>query len=94
MKPVLNALRRRWNAVAYDLVNEELARVASENDRLVAENDELRRQLACAEECAAGWYEDAISALNKQANAVGGTVGLTKTGHLVVVPVPQGEQPQ
>lgn len=86
MTPALHAMRRRWNAAAYDLVNEELARIALENARLVAENDQLRRQLAWAEGCAEGWREDALSALNDQAEATGGAVGLTQAGHLVLVP--------
>ena len=84
--PALRAMRRRWNAAAYDLVNEELARVALENERLQAENEELRRELSWAEERAEHWREDAISALNDQAEAIGGAVGLTLAGHLVVVP--------
>ena len=34
MTRAVQAMRRRWNALAYDMVNEELARVAIENDRL------------------------------------------------------------
>ena len=84
MTRAMQAMRRRWNALAYDMVNEELARVAIENDRLQAENEELRRQLADAEDRAECWREDAISALNTQAEITGGTVGLTLSGHVLV----------
>ena len=85
MNRAMQARRRRWNALAYDMVNEELARVALENDRLQAENEELRRQLVDAEDRAECWREDAISALNTQAEITCGTVGLTQSGHLMVV---------
>ena len=85
MNRAMQAMRRRWNALAYDMVNEELARVALENDRLQAENEELRRQLVDAEDRAECWREDAISALNTQAEITCGTVGLTQSGHLMVV---------
>ena len=84
MNRAMQAMRRRWNALAYDMVNEELARVALENDRLQAENEELRRQLVDAEDRAECWREDAISALNTQAEITGGTVGLTLSGHVLV----------
>ena len=45
MTPALHALRRRLNAQAYDLVNEELARVDAENEALRAENEALRTRL-------------------------------------------------
>lgn len=84
MTPALHALRRRLNAAAYDQINEELA-------RLDLENESLRTQLAWAEDRAERWREDAISALNDQAEATGGAVGLTQSGHLVLVPA---EMPQ
>ena len=86
MTPALRALRRRLNAAAYDLVNEELARRDAECEALRAENESLRTQLAWAEDCAERWREDAITALNEQAADVGGVVGLTQAGQLVVVP--------
>ena len=86
MTPALRALRRRWNAQAYDLVNEELARLDAKLDALRAENESLRSQLSWAEDCAERWREDAIEAINAQADAAGGAVGLTPSGHLVVVP--------
>ena len=89
MTPALRALRRRLNAQAYDLVNEELARVAAENDALRVENEELRTRLSWAEDSAELWREDAISALNHTADELGGTLGLTMNGRLVVC-VPQG----
>ncbi len=85
MTRAVQAMRRRWNALAYDMVNEELARVALENDRLQAENEELRRQLVDAEDRAECWREDAISALNTQAEITGGIVGLTQSGQVMVV---------
>ena len=89
MTSALHALRRRLNAQAYDLVNEELARVDAENEALRAENEALRTRLAWAEDCAESWREDAIAAINAQADAQGGVVGLTQAGQLVVVP-PRG----
>ena len=89
MTPALHALRRRLNARAYDLVNEELARVDAENEALRAENETLRTRLAWAEDCAESWREDAIAALNRAAEDVGGTPGLTLDGRLVVC-MPQG----
>lgn len=84
MTPALNALRRRLNAQAYDLVNEELARMDAENEALRTENELLRTRLAWAEDCAESWREDAISALNDMADKVGGVPGLTVDGRLVV----------
>lgn len=78
-------LRHRLNALAYDLVNEELARVAAENERLQAENDELRGRLAYAEDCAERWRDDALSNLNEHSHAVNGVVGLTQNGCVLVV---------
>ena len=86
MTPALRALRRRLNAQAYDLVNEELARLDAELDALRAENESLRSQLSWAEGNAERWREDAIEAINAQADAAGGAVGLTQSGRLVVVP--------
>jgi len=84
MTPALHALRRRLNAQAYDLVNEELARVDAENEALRAENEALRTRLAWAEDCAESWREDAIAALNDAAAKVGGVPGLSMDGRLVV----------
>jgi regulator of replication initiation timing len=78
-------LRQRFNALAYDLVNEELARVAAENERLQAENDELRGRLAYAEDCAERWRDDALSNLNELSDSVDGAVGLTRSGCVLVV---------
>ena len=89
MTPALHALRRRLNARAYDLVNEELARVDAENEALRAENETLRTRLAWAEDCAESWRKDAIAALNEVADKVGGAPGLTMDGQLVVC-MPQG----
>ena len=89
MSPALRALRRRLNAQAYDLVNEELARVDAENEALRAENELLRTRLAWTEDCAESWREDAIAALNEVADKVGGAPGLTMDGRLVVC-MPQG----
>lgn len=84
MTPDLHALRRRLNARAYDLVNEELARVDAENEALRAENELLRTRLSWAEDCAETWREDALAALNHVADTVGGAPGLTLDGRLVV----------
>ena len=85
MTPALKAMRRRWNAQAYELVNEELARVAQEKEQLQAEVDELRRKLAYAEDCAESWREDALEAMNAHAEATGGVVALRQTGHVSVI---------
>ena len=50
MSPALRALRRRLNAQAYDLVNEELARLDRENDALREENEQLRTAAQKTEE--------------------------------------------
>lgn len=89
MTPALHALRRRFNARAYDLVNEALARMDAENEALRAENESLRTRLAWAEDCAEHWREDAMEALNQAADAVGGAPGLTMDGRLAVC-MPQG----
>lgn len=91
MTPALKSMRRRWNALAYELVNEELARVAQDNERLQAEVDELRHKLAYAEDCAESWREDALEAMNAHAEATGGVVALHQTGQLSVIP-PQVHQ--
>ena len=74
----LTALRRRLNAMAYDLVNEELALLAIENEN-------LRTALVCAEENADYWQEQAMAALDQQAQATGGQIGMTQSGQLLVV---------
>ena len=79
MTPTLRALRRRLNAQAYDLVNEELARIDEENEQ-------LRTALARAEEAADFWQQQAMGAYNAQADETGGVVGITQSGQLVVVP--------
>jgi len=80
-----NKLRLRLNAMAYDLVNEELARVAAENERLQSENDELRAKLAYAEDCAERWRDDAVSNLNEYSDSSNGVIGLTQNGCVLVV---------
>ncbi|CAM3351368.1 hypothetical protein [Paracidovorax anthurii] len=86
MSPDLRALRRRLNAAAYALLNEEIVRLDCECERLRAENESLRTQLSWAEDCAERWREDAIEAINAQADLEGGAVGLTQAGQLVVIP--------
>ena len=85
MKAALRRLNRRLNADAYDLLCAEIVRLHAENETLCCENETLRSQLAWAEDCAERWREDAVSALNGQAEATGGTVGLTLSGHVMVV---------
>lgn len=77
MNAALHAMRRRWNAASYDLLCAEIA-------RLDAENEDLRQRLTWAEDCAESWRQDAIQALNDQADAVGGVVGLAQSGQLLV----------
>ena len=79
MTPALRALRRRLNALAYDQVNEELA-------RLDQENEQLRTALAHAEDDAEHWHGQCLGMYHAQAHAEGGMVGLTQTGHLTMVP--------
>ncbi|MBN9365963.1 MAG: hypothetical protein J0H59_02915 [Comamonadaceae bacterium] len=85
MTPALRALRRRLNAASYDLLCEEISRLDAECERLRAENESLSSRLSWAEDCAEHWREDAIEAINAQAEAQGGVVGLTQAGQLVVV---------
>ena len=84
MSRTLKAMRRRWNALSYDLLNEEVARLDRENDELRAANEELRVRLARAEEWAESWRQDALEAMELLADENGGVVGLTKGGNLVV----------
>lgn len=86
MTPALRALRRKLNAASYDLLCEEITRLDAECERLRAENASLSQRLSWAEDCAESWREDAIAAINAQADAQGGVVGLTQAGQLVVVP--------
>lgn len=87
MSPSLHALRRRLNAQAYDLLCEEIARLDGECERLKEENATLSQRLSWAEDCAERWRDDALEALNAQADATGGSVGLTPAGRLLVLPV-------
>ena len=64
--------------MAYDLVNEELALLAIENEN-------LRSALIQAEESAEYWHEQAMAVLEQQAQATGGHIGMTKAGQLMVV---------
>lgn len=82
MTPALRALRRRLDAQAYDLLNEELA-------RLDQENEQLRSALAYAEDDAEHWRQQCLEMYEAQADAEGGAVGLTQAGRLVVVPASQ-----
>ena len=79
MTPALRALRRRLNALAYDQVNDELARTDQENEQ-------LRTALAHAEDDAEHWRGQCLGMFHAQAHAEGCMVGLTPTGHLVVLP--------
>lgn len=80
----LRAIERRLNDQAYPVICAELARLDAECEALRAENEDLRARLARAEECAEGWREDALDALEREADSKGGAVGLTMGGHLVV----------
>ena len=52
--------------------------------RLAQENDDLRAQLASAENCAESWRDDAMR-LSDALHQQGGRVGLTKQGALVPI---------
>jgi len=84
-KASLEALRRRLNALAYDQINEELARLDAEVEALKAENEQLRARLSYAEGWAESWREDAMEAMEQLASISGGAPGLTMDGRLVVV---------
>lgn len=72
---------RRFDALA-------LEQALAEVNRLAAENDALRRELARAEQCAEGWREDALR-LMEEACALGDRQpGITLHGALVTVPAP------
>lgn len=79
MTPALNALQRRLNAQAYPLLHAELARLAEENES-------LRSQLSHAEHDAEFWHSQCLDLYQAQADEDGGTLGLTQSGHLVVIP--------
>lgn len=78
----LRALKRRLREQTFELLEQEVARLGTENE-------ELRQRLTWAEEVAESWRADAIEALNDAADACGGAPGLTLDGRLVVMP-PQG----
>lgn len=88
----LRALERRLNAQAYDLLCEELSRLAVENERLQGENDSLRGQLSWAEDLAESWRKNAIQLMNDRADEEGGSPGLTMDGRLVVVPAASSQR--
>lgn len=79
MSPALRALRRRLDSQAYGLLNEELARLAQENE-------ELRTALAYAEDDAEHWRRQALEMYEAQAGIEGGAVGITQAGCLIVMP--------
>lgn len=78
----ITALQRRLNAEAYDLLCEEIAKLDADRDRLQAENDDLRRQLAWAEDAADMWRD----AITQTAAETGSALGLTCSGHVLVIP--------
>lgn len=82
----LRALERRLNAQAYDLLCEELSRLAADNERLQAENESLQGRLSWAEDLAESWRENAVQLMNERAEEEGGSPGLTMDGRLVVIP--------
>lgn len=75
----VRGLRRRLNAQAYEMLCEEIA-------RLDAENEQLRSDLARAEDTAEHWRQQCLEIYHAQADEEDGDVGLTPSGHLVVIP--------
>ena len=71
-------LRRRLNALAYDLVHEELA-------RLDQENEALRSAVLRAEESADYWREQCLQALESTAAQCQGHVAMAPNGQLLVL---------
>lgn len=78
----LRALERRLNAMAYEPLCAEIARLDALVTALQAENEELRSQLAYADDCAERWRDDALQAINN----AGAEPGLTVDGRLVACP--------
>lgn len=75
-------------------IERRLDRLALEQLRVVAarqseEIDELRRQLAFAEQCADSWRVDALRFMEEACERTGGTPALT-----LVMVVPPGEAPK
>ena len=75
----LQGIRRRLDAIAIDQLRAEVSRLAEENE-------ELRKQLAWAEQAAEAWRDDALNFQMELCEHSGGTPGITQTGALVVVP--------
>lgn len=85
------ALLRRMDGHALEQLCAEVARLAEMTERLAAENDHLRRELADAEDCAEGWREDAMTLHEQLAVANGGMRGITPAGELVIVAQHDGD---
>jgi hypothetical protein len=75
----LTSVRRRLDAIAIDHLRAEVARLATEND-------ELRTQLAWAEDDAESWRRDATDMHLQLCELHCGSPGITMAGELVVVP--------
>lgn len=61
-----------------------MARLDKECEAMRAEIEDLRQRLSWAEDNAERWRDDALEAINREAEATGGTPGLTMDGRLVV----------
>jgi hypothetical protein len=78
----MSAARARVAAKLDRLALEQLRTVAA---RLAEENEELRRQLAWAEDAAESWRDDALKLMEDHCAATGDAPGLTLDGRLVAV---------
>ena len=74
----LRTLARRFDALAVDQLRAEVARLATENDQ-------LRDELASAEQRADTWARDATDMHLQLCEAHLGVPGITQAGQLVVV---------
>ena len=87
-KPVsAAAIQRRLDAIALQQLREHAAALHAENERLRADNDNLRTELVRVEGDAYFWHDEAINLIEQMAEA-GTRVGMTVDGALVVLPSP------
>lgn len=76
------ALQRKLHALELAYLRELTAELLAERDALLAERDQLKRDLSWAEDCADRWRDDALRAVEEAAGP-GGAIGLTMDGNVI-----------